>query len=803
MLRWATPFAAMGCVRILSWALREFRHFWCVRKQYRSKEFSEWIRSRSLSGRFTYRVLRLSGSVKTIEDLSHEGWRFLRSLHARGELVNELREKASARAAQESGTFSAVLLNFSAFKLLGSKRLCRVVSACVFVFFLPVTFWPLLLLDVERACVKALEVAPLHRNFDARRSRDDLAADARAWKRGFVAARAEWRGEYNDAFSAYWSLSADLLGGWGVLIAQLLVLVLVVEGCALLIIPWVPTPPPAVEALPARRMKSAALRRSSAARLQDLLATGTRQRSLSDRIEISWRSWQGKVWSQVWEELRKNPEEVVRFGLLATVWVFAIFVAGYCTLLVAASVWAMSSLCAAERHTWNASLRPLAEELAERAAQPARYFLLDYECVGFLDSLIPDQVYWWLSYTSGFLKLTSPLFLLRAIQSVYGYWSRYWERRKKIRDSQDRNFNQMVNFSLNLIESGKLSYRTLFEMPLSELLQGDTELSKLVLEAAEWTPAIEHAGDPSHPFVLWRMSKERAKSVNLFILNKLSGQNWFGFMAHDNGVRTFEQDYIFGLTCEKTREQHFNKLRVMVIREDTLRQIKVINYWTWWGKETKKEALRRSEEESLRPRSVSFKNGTLQVEREPSTDRLSRDDSSPALSEASLERCVAGQAPVKFEFPGGVNRWQTLCEMARLNHHNDMDANGKPGREWMRSVGRASVCVPAYASEKEEGICEAKRRRDPKLSFLGRWGDDDEKQARRIRAALSMRDSRRLSEITLRSKAMSSPGPSPMGRRSTASSIAEESSGSNWHGESPTRRAGSSRLGMQRAGSRG
>ena len=91
-------------------------------------------------------------------------------------------------------------------------------------------------------------------------------------------------------------------------------------------------------------------------------------------------------------------------------------------------------------------------------------------------------------------------------------------------------------------------------------------------------------------------------------------------------------------------QQHFNKLRVMVIREDTLRQIKVINYWTWWGKETKKEALRRSEEESLRPRSVSFKNGTLQVEREPSTDRLSRDDSSPALSEASLERCVAGQA---------------------------------------------------------------------------------------------------------------------------------------------------------------
>ena len=258
------------------------------------------------------------------------------------------------------------------------------------------------------------------------------------------------------------------------------------------------------------------------------------------------------------------------------------------------------------------------------------------------------------------------------------------------------------------------------------------------------------------------------------------------------------------LRCEKTREQHFNKLRVMVIREDTLRQIKVINYWTWWGKETKKEALRRSEEESLRPRSVSFKNGTLQVEREPSADRLSRDDSSPVLSEASLERCVAGQAPVKFEFPGGVNRWQTLCEMARLNHHNDMDANGKPGREWMRSVGRASVCVPAYASEKEEGICEAKRRRDPKLSFLGRWGDDDEKQARRIRAALSTRDSRRLSEITLRSKAMSSPGPSPMGRRSTMdSSIAEESSGSNWHGESPTRRAGSSRLGMQRAGSRG
>ena len=193
MLRWAAPFAAMGCVQLLSWALRECRLFWCVRKEYRSKKTSEWIRSRSLSGRLTYKVLRLSGSVKKIEDLSHEGWRFLRRLHARGELVNELREKASARAAQESGTFRDVVLNFSVFKLLGSKRLCRVVSACVFVFFLPVTFWPLLLLDVDRACVKALEVVPLQRNFDARRSRDDLAADARAWKRGFVAARAEWR----------------------------------------------------------------------------------------------------------------------------------------------------------------------------------------------------------------------------------------------------------------------------------------------------------------------------------------------------------------------------------------------------------------------------------------------------------------------------------------------------------------------------------------------------------------------------------------------------------------------------------
>jgi len=84
--------------------------------------------------------------------------------------------------------------------------------------------------------------------------------------------------------------------------------------------------------------------------------------------------------------------------------------------------------------------------------------------------------------------------------------------------------------------------------------------------------------DAVHFFPLWRMSRQSATTVNLLILNHLSASNWFGFMASDAGVPCVERPYLFALTCEKSpvekgkenQVQHFDKLRVMVIRREVL-----------------------------------------------------------------------------------------------------------------------------------------------------------------------------------------------------------------------------------------
>ena len=56
-------------------------------------------------------------------------------------------------------------------------------------------------------------------------------------------------------------------------------------------------------------------------------------------------------------------------------------------------------------------------------------------------------------------------------------------------------------------------------MPLDLLLQKKSDLCTLVQEAAEW---VDTTND--HPFFLWRVEADKAKTINTLILNKLSEQ---------------------------------------------------------------------------------------------------------------------------------------------------------------------------------------------------------------------------------------------------------------------------------------
>lgn len=99
--------------------------------------------------------------------------------------------------------------------------------------------------------------------------------------------------------------------------------------------------------------------------------------------------------------------------------------------------------------------------------------------------------------------------------------------------------------SLNFIEDGTLKFRTLREIPLKVLLSNAKQLCSDIQCSSEWVDR-----DGKHPFVLWRLKSKDALTINNFILNNISEQSWFGYIASDAGVPSIAVDFCFGLTVD-------------------------------------------------------------------------------------------------------------------------------------------------------------------------------------------------------------------------------------------------------------
>mgnify|MGYP007073183572 CR=1 FL=1 len=127
-----------------------------------------------------------------------------------------------------------------------------------------------------------------------------------------------------------------------------------------------------------------------------------------------------------------------------------------------------------------------------------------------------------------------------------------------------RQFLSRVNFSLNIVEGGYLRIRTLIEKELKEVLLDNAQAMRIVLKTSRQTTVQD-------PFV--PLPKDEAWLVLISILNELAEKFSAGTLAADMGVPVRKETYVFGLTSEPDPDVRVRKLRVMIIREELLRQI--------------------------------------------------------------------------------------------------------------------------------------------------------------------------------------------------------------------------------------
>lgn len=148
------------------------------------------------------------------------------------------------------------------------------------------------------------------------------------------------------------------------------------------------------------------------------------------------------------------------------------------------------------------------------------------------------------------------------IVALLGTWSGIallWVRRW--RAWRRKTFLEQVNFSLNYVENGRLSLRTLLEDTAQSVWLNEYGV-RLVARAARRATVDQ-------PFVSLPSDEDMAY-LKRAVLNVLSEKFAEGFLAQTLGLPTAKARYVFGVTCEKYGALKTQKLRVILMRTDDL-----------------------------------------------------------------------------------------------------------------------------------------------------------------------------------------------------------------------------------------
>ena len=123
-----------------------------------------------------------------------------------------------------------------------------------------------------------------------------------------------------------------------------------------------------------------------------------------------------------------------------------------------------------------------------------------------------------------------------------------------------RDFLHRLNFTLNIIEDGRLVIRTLMEKPCDEIFMNKSAVDQ-VLAAAKQTTAAS-------PFL--PLTQEDYWFYLNQILNELSEKFAEGALKRDLKLPVTSARYLISLTSESVGEIRTRKIRAMLIRKDHL-----------------------------------------------------------------------------------------------------------------------------------------------------------------------------------------------------------------------------------------
>lgn len=133
-------------------------------------------------------------------------------------------------------------------------------------------------------------------------------------------------------------------------------------------------------------------------------------------------------------------------------------------------------------------------------------------------------------------------------------------RRRALRDWQRQHFLDRVNISLTTLQHGRLLVRTLAEKPCTDVFRNLEAVRKVTAAAKATTSA-----DPLLP-----LTRDEYWSYLNSVANEVSALCAGGFIAADLGAAVHSGTYVVCLTSEQAAEVRTRKIRVLVVRRETL-----------------------------------------------------------------------------------------------------------------------------------------------------------------------------------------------------------------------------------------
>jgi len=174
------------------------------------------------------------------------------------------------------------------------------------------------------------------------------------------------------------------------------------------------------------------------------------------------------------------------------------------------------------------------------------------------------------------------VFFFAAVWKVYEYFCGQYASHKAEAEADRGVVHDTLCISVNNLQEGKSGGHALFFSTLQEISPSFVFFDKVHLKRID---ELAELTKMDQPFLRMDCENDRIdREINKMVCNHLSSLCKEGHLAKCMGLPVKEHSFIFGLTNEKVGGSVACKLRVMLVREDTLKSI----YEHWVQEETAK-----------------------------------------------------------------------------------------------------------------------------------------------------------------------------------------------------------------------